>query len=132
MIKNIEIVSEKRYLKLIFKKEETPFGNYRETFKKEEAILLLQEIKKHIETVGMTDKISTEKAAYTEEISTYRQLVERTLDIGRKNFKNEQYMVLSLICYTEKEHDDNWIKLTNRQAVYLANLISGYIEHYFC
>lgn len=60
------------------------------------------ELIKALETYA-TKPINKEDKAYTEEFSTYRNEVERTLSLTTA-FGDSK---LSLDCYTDKEYDDN-------------------------
>ena len=70
-------------------------------------------------------KIIKEGKAYTEDISTFKNDVERVLYITDFNKK----LKIRLDVYTDKEFDDNWIILTPKKISYLIGLLYGYYEH---
>lgn len=71
-----------------------------------------------------TQPIKKEDKAYTEEVNTYKDEVERTLFLtGSKGF-----LKLWLDCYTDKPYDDNWIVLTQKKLACLIGLLYGYKE----
>lgn len=86
----------------------------------EELPLLIQALE-----AGCSQPIKKEEKAYCEEISTYRNEVERSLSISR-NFSLENAVDLVLTVYTGDDYDDNWMLLTPKKLAYLIGLLYGY------
>ncbi|XZH78503.1 hypothetical protein ACSW8S_16695 (plasmid) [Clostridium perfringens] len=72
-----------------------------------------------------TLEIKKEDAAYSEEINTYKDEVERTLSLS----KSGNLCTIVLDVYTDKPFDDNWIDLTQRRLAYLIGLLYGYYNY---
>ena len=109
----------RRGAKLIF----SSFTN--EINDKIKVILNNNEIKELIDILSKinTKAVKKEEKAYTDEISTYKNEVERSLWMtGRKGL-----LTLSLDCYTDKPFDDNWIILTPAKLNTFIGNLYGYI-----
>ena len=92
-------------------------------------VIEAEELPLFIQTLeaGCTQSIKKEDKAYCEEISTYRNEVERALSIGRP-FKKERAVELILTVYTDQDYDDNWMLLTPKKLAYLIGLLYGYVN----
>lgn len=69
-----------------------------------------------------TVKVKKEDKAYTEDINTYKNEVERTISISRRGF-----CLMHLDVYTDVPNDDNWIDLTPKRLSYLVGILYGYL-----
>ncbi|QUH22176.1 hypothetical protein [Alkaliphilus sp. B6464] len=84
-----------------------------------------QDIQELIETLEPfnTKDVKKEGKAYCEDMSTFKDGVERTLTLsGRKGD-----LSLRLDAYTPEEYDDNWIVLTPSKLSKLIGLLYGYL-----
>ena len=68
--------------------------------------------------------IKKEERAYHEEISTFKDGVERTLLLSG----TEGNLSIFLDCYTDIPYDDNWIVLTQSKLIKLIGLMYGYVK----
>ena len=119
----IELIPlQKNRIRLNFTGVQKPNGSYRVTFTKETAINFVR----HLESY-CGEQIEPQPAAYNEEISTYKNHVERSIYLS-KSPKRE--LIIYLTCYTNQS-DDNWIELTERRLKYLISLLKGYVLHAF-
>lgn len=114
---NLELIN-KNSIKLTFKDFNNNFNNAIRIKCEREEILNLINI-----LTPYSTKIKKEDRAYTEEISTYKNEVERTLSLSGK----KENLFLNLICYTNIPYDDNWIILTISKINYLLGLLYGYL-----
>lgn len=114
----VELITEGKQIRLVIPKEnETKRGSYCVALDSNEVRELYDKLS------GLTDKtIKHDDRPYYDEISTYVNEVERTLDISG----NKGALKLDLICYTDKE-DDNWIGLSPKRIAKLAGVIYQYI-----
>lgn len=102
------------------------FSSFKEEFNNRIKILLnseqIRELIGHLETY-ITKPVKKEIVAYTDDISTYKDEVERTMGITGKH----GLLQLSLDCYTDKPFDDNWIVLTPAKLSKFVGLLYGYL-----
>lgn len=117
----IEELPAKR-IRLIFTNERNAFGKYRIRFNREET----QSLVTYLENL-YGQRIEAQPAAYSEEISTYKNHIERTLNVTTDS---KRELLVTLTCYTDGT-DDNWVELTERRATYLISLLKGYLVHAF-
>lgn len=119
-------VKSNKELKMVFSTY-YPNGFYNAYFNYEESKNLLSELLEFLDCNGALKMYRSEPHAYSEEISTYRLKIERTLSITNSV---DGRMVLHLVCYTPDKNDDNWIELTLKRTACLASIIGGYVNHY--
>ena len=122
-VNNQEISLEAKGKNVVMK-----FISYKEDFNRRISVGLYDkkevlELIKALETYA-SKPINKEDKAYTEEFSTYRNEVERTLSLTTA-FGNSK---LSLDCYTDKEYDDNWIELTPAKLSNFIGHLYGYLK----
>ena len=79
----------------------------------------------HLESYYM-EPIVPREAAYSEEISTYKNHIERSLSV-RTNSTRE--LCVDLICYTNMS-DANWIELTERTSYEAFNFFAKRLPIY--
>lgn len=120
---SLDIINNKMNTKLVF-------IDFKERFNNRIKLKLTEkDIKKLIDILELVcnKKIESKRnnKRYTEEISTYRKEVERTLLITNSIDNN---LVLYLDAYTDKEFDDNYIELTDNKVAKLINILYGYIS----
>lgn len=84
-----------------------------------ELIALIQTLEKFA-----TKPIKKEEKAYSEDFSTYRNEVERTLSIWGSS--GDCYITLN--CYTDVEYDDNWIELPPAKLSSFIGHLYGYLN----
>lgn len=109
---------DKSNLKLIFPSNGPFNDSIRLEFGREEIAGLISRLERHCARA-----IKKETKAYTEEISIYKNDVERSLFLSG----DKGNLRLSLICYTDKPQDDNWINLSPAKLAYFVGLLYGYL-----
>lgn len=68
--------------------------------------------------------------AYSEEISYYKDDIERSLTINRGRSESD-LMIVCLSCYTDIEYNDYWLDLTPGRIKSFIELIHGYVSYKF-
>lgn len=107
--------------------EQQPFNKFNTSiiFNLEQAQKLVNNLIEYLHL--WKQEVVAERKAYSEEISTYKNGVERSLYLIETSYKYG-ILKLGLDCYTDKEYDNNWIELTPKKACYLVSLLLGHIN----
>lgn len=99
------------------------FETYQEEFNSRVMIEIAPE--QVVELVNVLEEyLKIQDKAYTEEISTYVNEIERSLMISPGNIG----VRIFLDVYTDQPYDDNWMDLTPGRLTYFVGLLYGYLK----